>query len=280
ALENHARYADTVERALYNGVLSGLSLSGDAFFYTNPLEINLSERFQSYLGRRRFPITQRVSCFSCSCCPPNLNRVLASLGNYLYGYEKETVYVNQFADSKATLGGMKIVQKTEYPKNGRIVLQTENVGKLCVRIPSWCRSFKLNAVYYMENGYAVIEKPKTEIVLELEIRPFLVQSNPEIYANNGKAAVCCGPYVCAGEAVDNIENLHSLFIDGNFEASWEYDDAFCGYTVSVKAFRKKETASLYSEYTNAADDFLLRLIPYAAFANRGESNMCVWFGVQ
>ncbi|MBQ3489677.1 MAG: glycoside hydrolase family 127 protein [Clostridia bacterium] len=279
--ENLSVYADIIERILYNGMISGLSLDGKSFFYENPLEINLNnyKRFPSPDHKERFAIPTRAEVFSCSCCPPNLNRVLASLGNYLYGYETDTVFVNQFADSEAEMNGMKIIQKTDYPRSGRIVLKTENIGKLCVRIPSWCANYTLNVPYYMENGYAVIENPGREVVVDLEIRPFLVESNPEIYANNGKVAVCCGPYVCAGESVDNIENLHSLLIDGNFEASWTYDEALCGYSVSVKAFRKKEQKDLYSRYTETTEDFLLRMIPYAAFANRGESNMCVWFRV-
>ena len=279
--ENNAAYADLIERILYNGMISGLSLDGKAFFYENPLEINLNnyKRFPSPDHKERFAIPTRAEVFSCSCCPPNLNRVLASLGNYIYGYENDTVYVNQFADSEAVINGMKIVQQTDYPKNGTISLKTENVGRLCIRIPAWCENYSLNVFHTMENGYAVIENPDKEIVLELEIRPFLVESNPEIYANNGKAAVCCGPYVCAGESVDNIENLHSLFIDGNFEASWKYNEALCGYSVSVKAFRKKEQRGLYSKKIGDFEPYLLRLIPYAAFANRGESNMCVWFGL-
>jgi DUF1680 family protein len=279
--ENDASYADLIERILYNGMISGLSLDGKSFFYENPLEINLNnyKRFPSPDHKERFAIPTRAEVFSCSCCPPNLNRVLASLGNYIYGYESKTVYVNQFADSEATIGDMKIIQQTDYPRSGKIIVKTENVGKLCIRIPSWCDNYSLNVFHTVENGYAVIENPDKEIVLDLEIRPFLVESNPEIYANNGKAAVCCGPYVCAGESVDNIENLHSLFIDGNFEASWKYNEALCGYTVSVKAFRKKEQKGLYSRKIGDFEPYLLRLIPYAAFANRGESNMCVWFGL-
>ena len=260
-------------------MIAGLSLDGKSFFYENPLEINLNnyKRFPSPDHKERFAIPTRAEVFSCSCCPPNLNRVLASLGNYIYGYENDTVFVNQFADSEATIGDMKIVQQTDYPKSGRILLKTENVDKLCIRIPSWCDKYQLNAFHTMENGYAVIENPEKEIILDLEIRPFLVESNPEIYNNNGKVAVCCGPYVCAGESIDNIENLHSIFIDGNFEASWKYNEALCGYNVSVKAFRKKEQTALYSRYSDGFENYLLRLIPYAAFANRGQSNMCVWF---
>ncbi len=280
--ENDSVYADLIERILYNGMIAGLSLDGKSFFYENPLEINL-RNYRKFISRdhmERFAITQRVEVFSCSCCPPNLNRVLSSLGNYIYGYENDTVYVNQFADSEAEANGMKIVQKTSFPKSGTIVLKTENVKTLCVRIPAWCDEYSISVPYTMKNGYAVIDMPNGEIVVDLAIKPVLIESNPEIYENNGKAAVCCGPFVCAGEAIDNIENLHALFIDKNFKAEATYDDTICGYTVSVKAFRKKAAPALYSAYSENFEDFTLKMIPYAAFANRGETNMCVWFGVK
>ena len=246
------------------------------------LEINLNnyKRFISRDHMERFAITQRVEVFSCSCCPPNLNRVLSSLGNYIYGYEGDTVYVNQFAGSEAGIHNMKITQTTDFPKSGKIVLQTENVGTLCVRIPAWCEEYTVSAPYTVKNGYAVIENPTGTVTVDLKITPYIVGSNPEIYANNGKAAVCCGPFVCAGEAIDNVENLHSLFIDRNFKAEIEYDDTLCGYTVKVKAFRRKAEAALYSRYAENFEDFTLKMIPFAAFANRGETNMCVWFGVR
>lgn len=280
--ENDSVYADLIERILYNGMISGLSLDGKSFFYENPLEINLNnyKRFISPKHMERFAITQRVEVFSCSCCPPNLNRVLASLGNYIYGYENDTVYVNQFAGSEASVNGMKITQTTDFPKSGKIVLQTENIKTLCVRIPAWCKDYTVSAPYTIRNGYAVIENPTGKITVDLKMEALLIQSNPEIYANNGMAAVCYGPFVCAGESVDNIENLHSIFIDKNFKATAQYDDTLCGYTLKVKAYRRQATKALYSAYSENFEDFTLNLIPYAAFANRGESNMCVWFGVR
>jgi len=280
--ENDAVYADLIERILYNGMIAGLSLDGRSFFYENPLEIDLRnyKRFLSREHSERFAITRRVEVFSCSCCPPNLNRVLASLGGYLYGFEGDTLYVNQFAGSEASEGGMRITQKTDFPKSGRIVLETENVKTLCVRIPAWCDAYTVSVPYTIKNGYAVIENPTGRITLDLAITPTLVASNPEVYANNGKAAVCCGPFVCAGEALDNTENLHSLFIDQNFTAKVKYSDELCGYTVSVKAYRRKDETALYTKHAENFEDFTLRMIPYAAFANRGESNMCVWFGVK
>jgi DUF1680 family protein len=280
--ENDAVYADLIERILYNGMIAGLSLDGRSFFYENPLEINLNnyKRFISPDHKERFAITQRVEVFSCSCCPPNLNRVLASLGNYIYGYEGNTLYVNQFAGSEASVNGMRITQKTDFPKSGRITLQTENIKTLCVRIPAWCEKYTVSVPYTVKNGYAVMEAPAKEVTIDFLITPQLIGSNPEIYNNNGKAAVCCGPFVCAGEAVDNTENLHSLFIDRDFKTDIEYDDALCGYTVRVKAYRRKAVSALYSKYAEDFEDYTLKMIPYAAFANRGESNMCVWFGVR
>jgi DUF1680 family protein len=130
------------------------------------------------------------------------------------------------------------------------------------------------------NGYAVIENPTGEVTVDLIMKPLLIQSNPEIYENNGKAAVCYGPFVCAGESVDNTENLHSIFIDKNFQATAQYDDTLCGYTLKVKAYRRQATQALYCAYEENFENYILHLIPYAAFANRGESNMCVWFGVR
>lgn len=280
--ENDSVYADLIERILYNGMIAGLSLDGKSFFYENPLEINLNnyKRFISPKHMERFAITQRVEVFSCSCCPPNLNRVLASLGNYIYGYEDDAFYVNQFAGSEASVGGMKITQKTDFPKSGKIVLQTENIKTLCIRIPAWCKEYTVSAPYTIRNGYAVIENPTGEVTVDLVMKPLLIQSNPEIYENNGKAAVCYGPFVCAGESVDNTENLHSIFIDKNFQATAQYDDTLCGYTLKVKAYRRQATQALYCAYEENFENYILHLIPYAAFANRGESNMCVWFGVR
>ena len=117
----------------------------------------------------------------------------------------------------------------------------------------------------------------TPITVKFEITPFAVQSNSRVDADCGKLAVCCGPYVCAAEAIDNTEDLHTIFIDENFSAEYEYSDRFDGFTVKVKAFRRTDDDALYSKYPGNFEDFTLKMIPFASFANRGESNMCVWF---
>ena len=281
-LENNSIYADIIERELYNGMISGLSLDGKAFFYENPLEINMRNysRFNSAAHKMTYAITQRPAMFECSCCPPNLNRVLASIGDYLYGYENDNIYVNQFADSTVEFDGMKIEQKTDYPKDGKIVFNTENIKKLYVRIPGWCKKYQINSNYYIENGYAVIENPGIDLTVDFCMEPVLIQSNAEVYENNGKVAVCYGPFVYAAEAVDNVKNLYSLFIDKNLEYEKEYSDLFKGYILKLKGYRKITPESLYSEYLETFEDYNITLIPFACFANRGESNMCVWLNVR
>ena len=279
--ENDSVYADIVERVLYNGMMSGLSLDGRSFFYENPLEIDLRNyiRFLSDDNREKYAIKKRVEVFDCSCCPPNLNRVLASVGGYIYGYDKDTIYINQFADSVAEENGMKIIQETDFPKSGTVKIKCENVKKLFVRIPSWCEHYQINVPYRIEKGYALIEAPE-EVTVKFNIQAVLMQSNSEVYENSGKAAVCIGPFVCAAESIDNIENLHSIFIDKNLDAHIEYSDKLCGYVLKVKAYKKITDDSLYSKFSENFEDFILTMIPFASFANRKESNMCVWFNVK
>lgn len=280
--ENDTIYAEVIERILYNGMISGLSLGGDEFFYENPLEINLRHHKRKddiYFGER-YSITERVKVFDCSCCPPNLNRVLASLGDYVYGYENDTIYVNQFAGSVAEINGMKITQKADFPRSGVVKITAEGVGKLCVRIPSWCTGLSISEPYTEENGYAVLENPEGEITFSFGMEPFMVGCSTDVYENIGKTAIIVGPYVCAAESADNTENLHSIFIDKNFKANAVYSDEMSGYKVEVKAYRAVSDGKLYSAYDEKFEDFTLNMIPYAAFANRGSDNMCVWFKVK
>ncbi len=280
--ENDAIYADIIEKILYNGMISGLSLSGDAFFYENPLEIDLKNytRFVSDEFKETYAMPQRQSVFFCSCCPPNLNRVLSTLGNYIYGVDNGAVYVNQFAGSVAKVDGMEIEQITDFPKTDEVIIKTKNVNKLYIRIPAWCENFSVNKDYSVSNGYAVIENTDGEIKVKLPMTPYLVESNVGVYENAGKAAVVMGPYVCAAESVDNIENLHSIFIDKNLECDAEYSDEMKGYLLNVKAYKKISDGKLYSKITENYKDFTLKMIPYASFANRGESNMLVWFNIR
>ena len=183
-IENDSKYADTIERILYNNGLSSFSLDGKSFFYVNPLAIrtHLLERNTSQENtHENLTITQRKEVFDCSCCPPNITRFIASVADFLYTYSDDTVYVHQYMNSETVTDSFSISQKTEYPNNGRIEIKTENIRKLAVRIPGWCDKYELtvdgnNVDAKVVNGYAMISNlsENSVIVLDFEITPFVV----------------------------------------------------------------------------------------------------------
>ncbi|MBP3481725.1 MAG: glycoside hydrolase family 127 protein [Clostridia bacterium] len=278
-LENRAEFADITERVFYNGVLSGLSLDGKSFFYENPLEITLSDRFEGTYGKRRLPITQRVECFSCSCCPPNLNRLLPALSGYIYGIENETLFVNQFADSILSDGGIECSMHTDYPRSGTVKISARGVKNVAVRIPSWCAAFTADRAYKMKNGYAVMES-RGEIVLEFDMSPFAVYADSRVTHDANRLCVQAGPVVYCAEGTDNCaegENLHALCVPHDFDYSVEYDEYIGLNTLKISGFRIKSAGNtLYSREKGNAVPVTIRLVPYSAFANRGESDMLVW----
>ena len=274
-LEGDAKYADVIELELYNGMLSGLSTDGAAFFYENPLEINLNERFKGLHGERRFPITERVAYFICSCCPPNLNRVLSSLGQYVYGIDGDTLYVNQYIGSTLKDGGISCVMATDYPRTGVISVKAEGAAKVALRIPGWCKGFTLNKPYVMEKGYAVVEND-SEIVLTLDMAAYAVFADPRVLRDAGKLAVRRGPVVYCAEGVDNGSDLHGYLVKPGFKAA-EIPSEFGlpALNVPCKKLLPLENG-LYSAEMPGSEDATLRMIPYNSFANRGESDMLVW----
>ncbi|MDD6735256.1 MAG: glycoside hydrolase family 127 protein, partial [Clostridiales bacterium] len=151
-LDNDAVYADIIERELYNGFISGLSLSGDAFFYENPLEIDLENytKYKPLVNGEQFAPYRRKKVFDCFCCPPNITRVLAILGSYIYSFDDDACYINQFTDSTVSQDGMEVTQTTDYPLDGTVNISLKNVKRLCIRIPSWCTKFKLSCGYRTE----------------------------------------------------------------------------------------------------------------------------------
>lgn len=285
--ELDGKYADILERALYNGVLSGVSLDGKAFFYENPLEINIRNHkrhgknlLEMHKKSDRLPITQRVEVFSCSCCPPNINRLLPSIGDYLYSAEDSTVAVNQFANSDAVIGDMKISQTTNYPFDGKIEIKTKGVKTLKVRIPGWCEKFSISADYAVEKGYAVIENPADTVSVELEMSARLVYANAEAFHNAGRAAVCRGPIVYCAEAQDNgTDNLNALVVNSALDAKL-IEDSFTGLPeLEVAGKIAVSGDALYSSEPPRYEARRIRLIPFNSFANRGSDSMLVWIRV-
>ena len=279
ALDNDARYADVLERALYNGVLSGLSTDGAQFFYENPLEINLSERFSSVWGARRFPAHRRVACFGCSCCPPNVNRLLPTLGGYVYGLDGDTLYINQFADSYMTDGGVTADISTTYPLDGAVTVTAKGVGKLAIRIPAWCDSFTLSRDYTMDKGYAVVDNDGTPVTVTFDLAPRKVWADPRVLRAAGQAAVMKGPVVYCAEGVDNGEReLHNYILPADLMAAEEQNSEYGLPTLTVACVKRVQDGNtLYRNQPPKTEAAALRLIPYHAFANREETDMRVWF---
>ncbi|MFC0389798.1 glycoside hydrolase family 127 protein [Paenibacillus mendelii] len=211
-----AKYADVVEREMYNGALAGISLSGDKFFYVNPL----ASRGEHH----------RVEWFGTSCCPTNLARFLPSIGQYTYAATNDGLAVNQYMNGEATLEAgegmtVKLKQKTSYPWDGRIELTVspDQADKFTIRlrIPGWCRGYRLTVLgeqlpgpeRQIDNGYLVLNRhwtPGDTVVLELDMPVEVIRSRPEVEANRGRLALQRGPIVYCLEQTDN----HELSYDG------------------------------------------------------------------
>lgn len=278
-LEADSKYADVIERAIYNGITSGISMDGKSFFYENPLEVapdfnnvNTSTKDKAYL-----PITQRVEVFDCSCCPPNVMRLFASIADYLYTYDDDTVYVHQYMESETESDGIKISQKTEYPKNGKVtVICNADKKRLALRVPGWCKSFTVSCPYEMKNGYAYVElNGETTVELDFAMPVKLMAANRRVLDDAGRVAVMRGPVVYCAEGVDNGPDLKSVSLPLSAQFT-EVESEFILPVLKTTAYRPKSCDDLYFEATDDCEELPLTLIPYYAFANRGETEMQVW----
>ena len=279
-LENSAVYADVIERVLYNGVMSGLSLDGKRFFYENPLEITLQDHFANSRGEKRYPITQRPKFFGCSCCPPNLNRLLPDLEKYLFGRDGSTLYINQFASAALDEDGVRAETQTDYPNSGEVRIRVSGCRKVAVRMPGWCEGFKMSVPFEKRGGYAVAEVPQAglDFSVDMDISPFAVCSGHEVTRDAGLVCIQAGPIVYCAESVDNCENLHAIRISPDFSWKAEYEPKFGLNRLEIGAFRLLGGKTLYSRAKDEKEEaFSLKLIPYCCFANRGETDMLVWF---
>lgn len=278
-----SKYADVAERVIYNGFLSGVSLDGKSFFYTNPLEIRTKERNvnTSTIAKRWLPITQRVELFSCSCCPPNVFRFLSSIQELMYTHDEETLFVHQFMDSTAQIGQTTVTQTTQYPADGavRICLSGKKFQQVAVRIPGWCSKFTANAAYTLKDGYAYFAAAE-DILVTFEMPVVLYEANNAVQNNAGRVAVTRGPIVYCLEAVDNGEQLRSIHIKDQTTFTLEECGTYQVPVICAEGYRKKGTTALYQQFHADYEAVSLRWIPYFAFANRGESEMLIWVDVK
>ena len=287
-----AKYYDVLERSLYNGVLSGISLDGGSFFYPNPLE--------SAGGY------ERKAWFGCACCPSNLCRFLPSVPGYIYATHGDSLYVNLFmegvSDIQVGKRKLKIEQTTAYPFEGNVslkLLKGNGNFAMRIRIPGWVRgqvvpgdlyrfadrkqtpySVKVNGESVdgdIEKGYLTINRRwrKGDVVeISLDMSPRLVAANEKVAEDRGKLAVERGPLVYCAEWPDNKEvDLFSVLLPAKTQLT-VVDEKAPGGARMITAGAQK--VSYDTDGHLQTDDFMLKLVPYYAWANRGQGKMMVW----
>ena len=295
-LHGDAKYFDVLERTLYNGLISGISLDGGSFFYPNPLA--------SDSGYSRKP------WFGCACCPSNISRFVPSLPGYVYAVKDRQVYVNLYLSNRAELkvNDKKVVleQETSYPWKGDIrlkVLQGNQPFGMNVRIPGWVRGSVLPSDLYayadhqqpayrvmvngqevegeLHNGYLTINRKwkKNDVVeIHFDMLPRLVKANEKVAADRGRVAVERGPVVYCAEWSDNDFNVHTLLMNRPPELRVvEKPELLYGLNQIVT---DAQALSYDKAGKLAVKDVKLTLIPYYAWAHRGEGDMEVWLPME
>ena len=293
-LERDGRYADLMERALYNGVLSGVSLDGRRFFYVNPLAAS---------GGTGTP--ERQDWFGCTCCPPNIARLLASLPRYAYSEGSRAAYVHLYVQGRATLGvagqAVELRVRTGYPwkEKVRIAVRPERPADftLALRIPGWCRAaaLKVNGTpvavgRIVKKGYALIARTwaagdVVELTLPMPVER--VEANPKLRADCGRVALQRGPLVYCIEEVDNGVDLEDICLPRDAALTAKFrPDLLGGVTVITGAARRRDRAgwagaagragALYRPATSRTVRTRLTAVPYCAWCNRKPGEMLVW----
>ncbi len=270
-------YADIAEKALYNGSISGVSISGDTFFYENPLTVDLRNHNKnpSTTDKERYPITQRVKVFGCSCCPPNILRFVNSVADFLYTCDENTLCIHQFMNSETSFDGKSVKQITNYPSDGKVTIKTSGYKTVAVRIPSWCSNFTASSRYTLKDGYAYFSDT-AEIDIDFHIKPQFIVSNG-IHENAGKAALQYGPIIYCIEGIDNEGDIFSLYADINTDFEVTYNDYFSLPVITCSGYELSPASSLYYAAENRHfSNRKLTFIPYYGMENRGETDMTVW----
>lgn len=271
-----SQVADTMERALYNTVLSGMNEDGDRFFYVNPLEVLPKASHQDSRKRHIKPVRQKW--FGCACCPPNLARILSSIGEYCYTENDSILFVHQYIGSTAKTGLGEITQSGNYIKNGKveITVKPSKSFVLALRIPSWCDSYTISQNAEIKDGYAYIDiSENTTINLEFELRPKLIKCSNKVRANIGKVALTYGPRVYCVEEADNGKDIQMLSIakDTSFNIQ--------GDNIIASGYRENPDQLLYQEYKEIEGiKQYITFIPYHKWGNRGENEMEVYIPIK
>jgi uncharacterized protein len=298
-LEAKGEYADVLERALYNTVIAGMARDGKHFFYVNPLEV-WPDACRHNPGKHHVkPV--RPGWFACACCPPNVARLISSLGEYIYSTNEDTLFTHLYIGGEATvqLNGSNVTvrQESSLPWDGavnlHVVPEQAGVFTLAMRIPSWSgksAGLRVNGEPVdldacVKDGYAYLTRnwqADDRIELELPMDIQRVRAHPQVRANAGKAAIQRGPLVYALEAIDNggqpISSL-TLAKDASMKASSDPNLLGGAVVIEGEAIREDVGAwgdSLYRSEAKEGEKVTFKAIPYYLWGNRGEGDMAVW----
>ncbi len=284
-LDLDSRYADVMERALYNGLLSGVSLDGDRFFYTNPLSSAGDHHRQLF--------------FTCACCPPNVNRILPTIGEYLYSLDRCEIAVHLYIQSRAEISlpdsNLALIQETDYPWDGVVCLRCEMDKPLTftlkLRQPNWCQEGRilLNDKHLqiepnLEKGYISLSRrwqPGDLIKLIWEMPVRQIYAHPDVQANIGRTALMRGPLVYCLEGVDQAEPVDHLRLPRGVGFDVNFDPDLLGGVVTLSGTAKTIDLNnwgqaLYRDQPPSLRDTSFKAIPYYAWDNRQPGGMRVW----
>lgn len=290
-----AKYMEVVERALYNTLLSGVAMDGQSFFYVNPLEVWPDNCMPRTSMEHVKPVRQKW--FGVACCPPNIARTLASIGEYIYFYDKSSIWINLFISSETVVEieghPVHLSQKTAFPNDGKIEITIENEDEaefeLAIRIPEYVKEYGLildgKAIYpEVQKGYAkvMISGKNPSLVYKFALVPRMLRANPLVKEDVGKVAIMKGPVVYCLEEVDNGKNLPAIFLDPEQELQESYEENLLGGTTVIRTAGKKvmtdgwHSNELYKESDLTMESIPLMFVPYPYWGNRQTGEMLVW----
>ena len=273
----NSKYADVMERCLYNGILSGMAEDGKSFFYTNPLEAVPSE-IKADSDKSHIK-TQRQKWFTCACCPPNIARMISGLGGYCLTENESTLFINLYCSLEAQTSVGSISVQSDYLNSGRVKIsvKSDKTFTLALRIPEWSRDFRFSKENpFIKNGYAYFEiNGCDEITAEFNPQIRIISASNRVRENIGKAAITRGPLVYCLEEADNGKGLHLLRLSPHPKFSFD------GECISANAYRAEDSGNaLYFDYKKPKEHLeRIKLIPYYKWANRGEGEMQVYIRI-
>ncbi len=295
-IDNDSQYSDIIEKVLYNSALSGISLDGKKYYYSNPLEV-VPEAVEKRYDLNHIK-KERQSWFACACCPLNISRLITSIGQYVYSQFNNNIYVHLYMSNKVSLKineqDVSLTMNTDYPWKEDVQI-TVNTGirtsfSLKLRIPEWCNKYsvKINnkkiKIPVPDKGYLSINRnwsDNDQIILHLEMPVMLIQANPNVRENAGKAAIQRGPIIYCLEEIDNGINLPDIKLHAYSKLKAQFDDDLFGGIVTIKgdAFRSNEKLwnnILYQCVNESKRKVMIKAIPYSMWCNRTPGEMIVW----